>query len=110
MSCRNPKNCSVSFGWRQASRALFSGERQSPASTLPSVASVAPSVTGGSEARAGRAARQAVAAVMVRASRRVVLMRLLLACASGGAIRFEVGVAGEFGLVETLERLALGDR
>src|SRR6185295_3667118 len=38
-----PKNSSVSSGWRQASRARFSAERCSPASTLPIAAAVASS-------------------------------------------------------------------
>src|ERR1700752_4303321 len=107
MSWRKPKNCRVSFGCRYLSRALFCSERWSPASTLSIVASVAASVTGGSAASAAKAARKAAAERAVRGTRRWVVIRWLLACASGGAVRFEVRIAGEFRLVEAFERLAL---
>src|SRR5688572_14747902 len=110
MSWRKPKNCSVSFGWRNLSRALFSAERWSPASTLSRVASVSVSVTGGSAAAAAKAARQARAAAAPRRVRVLVIACAPWVAPSGGAIRFEIGVAGKFRLVEALERLPLGDR
>src|SRR5688572_9957630 len=110
MSWRKPKNCSVSFGCRYLSRARFASLRWSPARTLSSVASVAASVTGGSAAAAAKAPRQASAAAAARRAGAWVNAFAPWLAPSGGAILFEIRVAGKFRLVEALERLPFGDR